>query len=73
MEEGDPIVFLVSALSFAFYAPTIFSEGGHIVSLLPVHTSICKSRPYIRKMVSVCYLLKILVYLIHILYTGIYS
>ena len=41
--------------------------GGHIASPLSVHTYV----PYVRKMVSGRYLLKALVYWIHISYTGI--
>ena len=62
-----------------FFMPPPFSMGGHIVSPLSVRPSIPSvslfhpSVPYATQMVSVRYLLKISVYWIEILYTGIQS
>ena len=59
-----------------FYAPAIYNGGGggaYSITLVctSVRTYICTYVPYVRKMVSGRYLLKTLVYWIHISYTGI--
>ena len=56
-----------------FFMPPPFIMGGHIASPLSVRTYVRPVRPvpYVRKMVSGRYLLKTLVYWIHISYTGI--
>ena len=58
------IIICLSILCFIMPPP--FIMGGHIASPLSV-----RPVPYVRKMVSGRYLLKTLVYWIHISYTGI--
>ena len=56
---------------FFFYAPTIYNGGEHIASPLSVRPYVHTYVPYVQKIVSGRYLLKTLVYWIHISYTGI--
>ena len=53
----------------ACYAPAIYNGGAYSITL--VRTSVRRYVPYVRKMVSGWYLLKKLMYWIHISYTGI--
>ena len=64
------ITMAAEGILFLLLCPSRFQWGWgvmHIVSALYV----CPSGPYVTKMVSIRYLLKRLMYWIHILYTGV--